>query len=997
MSFLLRDLIMNSAILIAFAFLAGHFYASSERPDSWKFKLSVAAAHGIISVTLIMIGIDANFSSVANVLDLRMLPVLLAAYIGGPAAAFITASIITVFRSLQNPDVFWSVLIVMHALAILCGWIVRRVRGFTAQWSGMIALMLVGYFIVFQYVYPAPLYDTLIPFLLICALNALLIAAIMNFFDKQRTLDRRLRQAQQDVLDIVRMQNGFSFKMVRQGDLFVYSMLGGQLLEQLGVRPEYAIGRSPAELLSPEAAQRTQVHLEKVWRGESVSFELESSSGFYSPGILAAEIASRTLLVTLQPISAPDGYVSEIIGTAIDITDRKKADQRLAEEEERYRTLVESSHDFIIGLDRDGAITSVNRSLCRLLQLEPEQIRGRRLTDFLFRDRTDEWNAAVELTLSEGAAQQWEWEHADGESVRAYSLTLSPSVPAGSAASGVTATIHDLTDLIARKEADKASEAKSRFLANMSHEIRTPLTGIIGVSQLLLDTPLSAVQRDYANKIHSSSRTLNALINEILDFSKIEAGQISIERVPFSVEDWLAEAADVVGTFIGEKPVDIVFDVAPGTPDRLVGDPLRLRQVLLNLCNNAIKFTSRGFVRVYVEAVPNGESSCSLQCSVQDTGIGIPADKLAGLFQPFTQADDSISRRFGGTGLGLVISKQLIERMGGSIQVRSEPGQGSLFAFELPCELDAWQDAPEPASASSAQSSAIVAGSSEIVRASVTGMLTSLGLRVFDSPSRLPQADLLIVDFSQEDARTGRWDLLVDAARKAGIPVLTLASAHTRGLLLQRVDAEEHALMLLKPVSRKHLAEALASWQELHIGREQAAASAAPDRSGLSPEAAPDRSPEPSPAAASDRPHALKEPERSDSSDPSPQPPEGARKILLGEDNEINQLIVVELLKDKGYVVGVANNGLEVLELLESEAWDLLLIDIHMPVMDGCETVSRIRQDPRHRTLPIVALTADAFKENHELYLRSGMTDILTKPFDPDQLYGKIDRWLAGN
>ncbi|WP_372635087.1 ATP-binding protein [Cohnella sp.] len=995
MSILLRDLIMNSAILIAFAFLAGHFYASYERPDSWKFKLSVAAAHGIISVTLITIGIDANFNSVANVLDLRMLPVLLAAYIGGPAAAFITASIITVFRSLQNPDVFWSVLVVMHLLAILCGWVVRRVRGFTAQWSAMIALMLASYFVVFQYIYPAPLYDTLTPFLLICALNALLIAAIMNFFDKQRTLDRRLRQAQQDVLDIVRMQNGFSFKMVRQGDQFVYSMLGGQLLEQLGVRPEYAIGRSPEELLSPEAAQRTQAHLEKAWRGESVSFELESSSGFYFPGNLAAEIASRTLLVTLQPISAPDGYVSEIIGTAIDITDRKKADQRHAEEEARYRTLVESSHDFIIGLDRDGSITSVNRSLCRLLQLEPEQIRGRRLTDFLFQDRTDEWNAAVEMTLSEGTSQQWEWEHADGESVRAYSLTLSPSVPAGSAASGVTATIHDLTDLIARKEADKASEAKSRFLANMSHEIRTPLTGIIGVSQLLLDTPLSAVQRDYANKIHSSSRTLNALINEILDFSKIEAGQISIECVPFSVEDWLAEAADVVGTFIGEKPVDIVFDVAPGTPDRLVGDPLRLRQVLLNLCNNAIKFTSRGFVRVYVEAVPIGESSCSLQCSVQDTGIGIPADKLAGLFQPFTQADDSISRRFGGTGLGLVISKQLIERMGGSIQVRSESGQGSLFAFELPCELDAGQDAPEQAS--SVQSSAIVAGSSEIVLASVTGMLTSLGLRVFDSPSRLPQADLLIVDFSQEDARTGRWDSLVDAARKAGIPVLTLASAHTRGLLLQRVDAEEHALMLLKPVSRKHLAEALASWRELRSGRKQAAASAAPYRSGLSPEAAPDRSPEPSPAAASGHPHALKAPERSDSSDPVPQPPEGARRILLGEDNEINQLIVVELLKDKGYVVGVADNGLEVLELLEREPWDLLLIDIHMPVMDGCETVSRIRQNPQHRALPIVALTADAFKENHELYLRSGMTDILTKPFDPDQLYGKIDRWLAGN
>ncbi len=954
MSFLIRDLIMNSAILIAFSFLAGHLYASSARHDSWKFKLSIGSVNGIIAILLIMIGIRVNYSDVMNILDLRVLPILMSAYIGGPAAALITASMITVFRSLQNPSVFLIVLVTMHMLAYLSSWIVRHVRSFLVQWSAMIALMLLNYFGVFHFVYHVPIFTTLGPFLLICTLNALLIAAIMNFFNKQRTMGRQLRQAQQDVLDIVRMQSGFSFKLIRQDDVFVCTMLGGQLLEQLGVKSEQAIGGSITKLLSEETARKTQTYMEQLERGESVNFELQSAPETYAPGVLAEGITLKVLLITLQPIIDDGGSVAEIIGTAIDITDRKKADQRVAEEEERYRTLVESSYDFIIGLDPDGAITSVNQALCQLLQLEAEQIRGRRLTDFLFQDRPDSWSAILKQTLRDGIPQQWEWEHTDGDSTRTYSLTVSACFPAGQNASGITATIHDLTDLISKKEAVKASEAKSRFLANMSHEIRTPLTGIIGVSQLLLDTPLSAIQWDYANKIHSSSRTLNTLINEILDFSKIEAGQISIERVPFSVGDWLADVADVVGTFIGEKPVDVVLDVAPNVPDRLIGDPLRLRQVLLNLCNNAIKSTSHGYVRVYVEAAPLGKERCSLQCTVQDTGIGIPADKLASLFQPFTQADDSISRRYGGTGLGLVISKQLVERMGGTIQARSQPGQGSLFSFELIFELEAEQIGPQPIPLERRR--ALVAGSSEIVRASVAGMLTSLGLRVLESRDQLAQADLLIVDLSQEDARSGRWNSLINNAHSAGIPVSVLATTFSRNLLLQRDGAEERTFTLLKPVSRKQLADALASWREHGIGREQAAASTAPV--------------------------------------PIPEPPAGARKILLGEDNEINQLIVIELLKDKGYAVGIANNGVEALELLEREPWDLLLIDIHMPVMDGCETVSRIRQNPRFRNLPIVALTADAFKENHELYLRSGMSDILTKPFDPDQLYSKINRWL---
>jgi len=953
MNLLIRDLIMNSAILIAFAFWAGYFHARSARTETWRFKVVAGLAHGAISIVLILIGIHVND---LNVMDLRLIPIVLSAYIGGPIAALITALIATIFRSLQDPDVFWSVFTTLLALALLGGWAARKFRKVTARWSAMIALVLLDYFIVFFLIYPVSFLDTFAPFLLICMLNVLFIAAIMNFFDRQTQLDRQLRQAQQDVLDIVRMQNGFSFKMVRKDDAFIYSMMGGQLLEQLGFHPDYAIGRTPTELLTPEAASQTGSPLEKVSRGESVSFELESTAEIYAPGVMTREVPSRTLLVTLQPVSDINGWVYEIIGTAIDITDRKKDAQQLAEKEERYRTLVESSHDCIVGLDGEGFVTSVNRSLCRLLQLEPDAIRGRRLTDFLFKDKAGEWQAAILQAMQENRALQWEWEHAEGELVRSYSLTVSPSSPSRSDPSGVTVTLHDLTDLIVRKEAVQANEAKSRFLANMSHEIRTPLTGIIGVSRLLLETPLSAVQKDYADKIYSSSRTLNALINEILDFSKIEAGQISIERLPFSLEDLLAEVADVAGALLDTKPVDFVFDMAADTPDRCIGDPNRLRQVLLNLCNNAIKFTPRGCVCVFVEPLRIEKERCSLRFSVQDTGIGIPSDKLAGLFQPFTQADDSISRKYGGTGLGLVISKQLIERMGGSIQARSEPGQGSLFSFELPLERAQGPSPSQPASPRHRR--AIVVGSSEPVRGSVVRMLTSLGIDVFvGSPSDMGPG-LLIVDYATEDVQSGRWDPLIDEAGRSGVQTLALATAHVRSALLRRHPAGDSLPTLLKPFSRKHLAEALDPSRVLQAGLTQAA-----------------------PAA---------EPVFPDS------PPSGnGKKILLGEDNEINQMIVTELLKDKGYTIGIASNGIEVLERLEREPWDLLLIDIHMPAMDGCETASRIRANPKFRDLPIVAVTADAFKENHELYLRSGMTDILTKPFDPEQMYEKIERWLG--
>jgi len=966
MSLLMRDLIMNSAIMSVFAFLAGHFYADSPRSDSKGFKLSVGLVHGLFSVLLIQIGIHTNGDAT---MDLRMLPIVLSAYLGGPASGLTSAAVVVVLRTAQLPSVFWAVLIALPPLGLAGDWAAKRIRGFAAKWAALLAFVLIDNLIVFRWVYPVPLAASLAPFLLICGLNGIFIASIMHFFERQGLLNKQLLKAQRDIGDIVTMQSGFSYKMIRKDGTFVFSMIGGRLLQRMGLIPEAFIGRTLNETLpSPSGESPVQAFHEQAWRGETVSYEFESRRGSYSLDVLAdpsRPLPDLTVLLTLQPIEDERGRVKEIIGTAIDLTDRKKTDLRLAQEEERYRTLVENSRDFILSLDRDGRILSVNQALCLLLERFPDELRGRRLTEFLFQDKEEEWEAAISRAAIEGVSRQWEWEHAEGEQARTYSLTVTPAFSAPSAGAGLIVAIHDLTDAVARKEAIKASEAKSRFLANVSHEIRTPLTGILGVSQLLLETPLSGIQRDFANKILTSSRTLHAMINEVLDFSKYEAGQIPIENLPFRLGDLFGELADVVATLIDRKPIDIVFDLQEGTPERLIGDPHRLRQVLLNLCNNAIKFTSRGYVRVYARIALGSEpGSGAVEFGVQDTGIGIEPAKIPGLFLPFAQADDSTSREYGGTGLGLVICKQLVERMGGMIEVRSEPGRGSLFAFEIPFELDSEREAPALLpSAGWANPLALLAGSSGIVRESVAAMLGEFGFRIGDDAMDVARAGLVVADFSNADASSGRWDALVEDARRAGTPLLVLATAHARNGLIQRYSASGPEQMLLKPVTRDRLAQALVALAEARADLPQTAAA--------------------------------------DSADDAPAEngkeiaPQGRGRILLGEDNEINQLIVTGLLKDKGYTLGVAANGLEVLRMLESEPWDLLLVDIHMPVMDGRETIDRIRRDERFATLPVVALTADVFQENHKRYLAAGMSDILTKPFEPDQLYRTIERWLG--
>jgi signal transduction histidine kinase/CheY-like chemotaxis protein len=385
----------------------------------------------------------------------------------------------------------------------------------------------------------------------------------------------------------------------------------------------------------------------------------------------------------------------------------------------------------------------------------------------------------------------------------------------------------------ALREAVSANEAKSEFLANMSHELRTPMTGVIGMIELMLDSPLSPAQREQLETTRNCAQSLLAVVNDILDLSKIEAGRLELEEVPFSLGSLVADCARVCNMSAAEKGIAFRWGIRPGSMTRLVGDPLRIRQIVSNLTGNALKFTQKGFVHLDVSCLPTGDAgaggkSCLLRIVVQDTGPGIPADKLGIIFEKFSQADGSITRRYGGTGLGLTITKKLVDMHGGEIEVDSEAGRGSTFTVVLPCS------AAEPA--------------------------------------------------AQPEQGTRR----VSAAEWGG-------------------------------------------------------------QSG---------------------------------------------PILAVEDNLINQKVVVTLLRKCGFQVGVAANGEQALEMMDQTPYRLILMDVQMPVLDGLEATRRLRADPRHRTVPVIAMTAHTMTGDRERCLDAGMNGYLAKPFDHGHLLKLVETHL---
>jgi signal transduction histidine kinase/CheY-like chemotaxis protein/streptogramin lyase/HPt (histidine-containing phosphotransfer) domain-containing protein len=514
----------------------------------------------------------------------------------------------------------------------------------------------------------------------------------------------------------------------------------------------------------------------------------------------------------------------------------------------------------------------------------------------------------------------------------------------------------------AKEQAESASRAKSLFVANMSHEVRTPMNGVLGITALLEKTSLDPRQRGMLRRIQASARHLLGVINDILDLSRIEAERLTLSEEPFLLDDVLAALGAVVGGRAREKGIEVIFKVGEDVPRSLIGDPTRLQQVLVNLTGNAVKFTDSGEVLVSVNMQEIAAQAAVLRFDVRDTGVGIPAEELPRLFESFTQLDESVSRRHEGTGLGLSISRRLAQLMGGSLTATSEVGRGSTFSFTARLGV---AEAAAPRASTDALSNApiLVVDDSETARDSLSAALRSFG---FEARS-VPTGELALTEIEAASSR-GRpyrvalldWkmpgisglEVLAELRKRKApeLPVCVLMSAWADDGL-QAAAADACVPLLEKPISPSTLFEAV-----------NAAMGGAFQPKG-------------------------------DAHSPSTRVFDGNR-VLLVEDNEINRMIAGEMLRLAALEVVSASGGEEALRLIEARAYDVILMDVQMPGMDGLEATRRLKMDPRHRGIPVIALTAHAMSGDRERFLAAGMDDYLTKPIDEEALLRVLAKWI---
>jgi len=659
-----------------------------------------------------------------------------------------------------------------------------------------------------------------------------------------------------------------------------------------------------------------------------------------------------------------------------DITERRQA--------EDLRNLIEFSVEraasSVLWLDRDGHIFYTNRAICELLGYTRDELLGTIILD-LDTQLSPQRYEYIFQTLTKLGSLRFEG------SLRARNGRL---IPVEVAAKYVRfrgrefscAFINDITmrklaetEMVkAKEQAEQASIAKSQFLANMSHEIRTPMNGVLGMTDLLLGTNLTGRQRHFANSIRNCAESLLGVINDILDFSKIEANKLDLESIDFAPRRVVWQVADMLAVRAQEKGVEFLCHISPEVPQILRGDPGRLRQVLLNLAGNAVKFTPTGEIAVEVQSRTGEEGRIELHCEIRDTGIGIPPGQLSRLFSPFSQGDASTTRQFGGTGLGLVISKRLVELMGGEIGVRSVEKEGSTFWFTVGMErgADAAVTAAVPIEPGLEGCRVLVVDDNAASRELLCTQLQSWGCRAAQAASG---ADAL-AQLQQAAREEKHFEIALLDLQMPGMDGETLGHTIHGNQLLR----DTRCIMLTSVPMRGDAQRAREAGFDAYLPKplheDELRRCLIAVRAGRAPAAEPN--------SLLTR-HSLAEARAN------------RVRILLVEDNATNQEIAQLLLADNGYGVDIAENGAQALAALQRVAYDLVLMDCLMPVMDGYETTRRLRQGGSsflNPDVPVIAMTASAMRGDRERCLRAGMDDYVAKPIIQEQLLSAIARAL---
>ncbi|MGA9160405.1 MAG: GAF domain-containing protein [Actinomycetota bacterium] len=645
----------------------------------------------------------------------------------------------------------------------------------------------------------------------------------------------------------------------------------------------------------------------------------------------------------------------------------KEAEEGYRKQKQYFESLVEISPVAVVTMDRDQTVSGWNPAAARLFGYSPDEAIGRTIDALIVpEDLAQEGDDIVREATERGRAHRMSRRHRNDGHLVEVEIVIVPLIVDGEH-QGYYAIYHDITELQeARRTADAANESKSAFLATMSHEIRTPMNAIIGMSGLLTETALDAEQREYASTIARSGEALLTIINDILDFSKIEAGRMDLELAPFDVRECIEAVVDLIGPIAQRKGLEVTYGIEPGTPETAVGDTSRLRQILLNVMNNAVKFTDEGEIAVHVEAETPIADRIAFHVAIRDSGIGIPPERIEQLFQSFTQVDASTSRRYGGTGLGLAISRRLAELMGGSVTAESSgvPGEGSTFHVTFKAEVTDMTPTALRRDGSYAGRRALIVDDNATNLLLMTALLSAWGVETTTASSGDEALgaiqgggfDVAIVDMLMP-GMDGLELAMGLHERVPGLPTILASSVPRHDVASDpRWEGAGIGAVIVKPIKASALHGALAIVLDLGGGAVEARAEVG---GTLDPE-----------LAAS---HPL--------------------RILVAEDNVVNQRLALRLLEKLGYRADVVANGLEAVEAVERQGYDLVLMDVQMPEMDGVEATRQILERWPDGERPwIVAMTAEVMRGDREGFLAAGMNDYVAKPIRPQELVAAIAR-----